>query len=232
MIRGALASRYGIGALGRGVIRPASGGWWLSGGIAAANCIAAYQAKGAADYAASKVNLANPGTYNLVEIGGAVNWSASVGWSGFSTLSRCLDTKIANIINQSSSAVIRVTDVSNNSTVMFGGYDNAADGIYFAYFTSTGWQFFLNQGPVTQNVATSTGTGVLAIAGPDYFLDGIDKGNFSQTANTLARSPYIGAQHYTTPVQYTNGSIQAVSVYNSTITPAQVAAVSNAMAAL
>jgi len=39
--------------------------WWLSGGIAAANCVAAYQPKGAASLEASYVNLANPGTYNL-----------------------------------------------------------------------------------------------------------------------------------------------------------------------
>jgi hypothetical protein len=79
MIRGALGSRYGIGALGRGVIRPASGGWWLSGGIAAANCIAAYQAKGAADYAASLVNLANPGTYNCTAPAGNPAFDTSVG---------------------------------------------------------------------------------------------------------------------------------------------------------
>ena len=38
-----------------------AGGWWdLNGTIT--SCIAAYQPKGAASYAASKVNLANPGT--------------------------------------------------------------------------------------------------------------------------------------------------------------------------
>ncbi len=41
--------------------------WWLAGGIPAENCIAAYQPKGAASYAASKVNLANPGTYDAYE---------------------------------------------------------------------------------------------------------------------------------------------------------------------
>ena len=54
--------------------------WWLSGGIAAANCIVAYQPKGAADYATSKVNLANPGTLNLTDPTNYPAWSASNGW--------------------------------------------------------------------------------------------------------------------------------------------------------
>lgn len=58
-----------------------AGGWWLSGGIAAANCIAAYQPKGAADLAASKVNLANPGTYNAFA-GADPTWDAINGWIG------------------------------------------------------------------------------------------------------------------------------------------------------
>lgn len=55
----ALGSRYGIqGALGRSVKRASGGGgWWdLNGTIT--GCVAAYQPKGAASYAASKVNLA------------------------------------------------------------------------------------------------------------------------------------------------------------------------------
>jgi len=61
--------------------------WWLAGGINAANCIAAYQPIGAADYATSKVNLANPGTYDAYE-GTAPDWSAVTGWTFDSTNSQ------------------------------------------------------------------------------------------------------------------------------------------------
>ena len=56
----------------------ANASWWLAGGIAAANCVAAWRAKGAASYAASKVNLTGNAAYDLGEIGGgAVSWSAA-----------------------------------------------------------------------------------------------------------------------------------------------------------
>lgn len=54
--------------------------WYLAGGVDAANCVAAYQAKGAASYAASKVNLANPGMYDL-EGQTPPSWDASNGWT-------------------------------------------------------------------------------------------------------------------------------------------------------
>lgn len=55
--------------------------WWLAGGIAAANCIAAYQPKGAASYAASLVNLNNPGTRNLTNTGTDPSWDSTNGWT-------------------------------------------------------------------------------------------------------------------------------------------------------
>ena len=59
--------------------------WWLTGGISAANCIAAYQPKGAADYAASKVNLAKPGTYDAADGTAYPTWSAAAGWIAATT---------------------------------------------------------------------------------------------------------------------------------------------------
>ena len=211
------------------VVSAASTWWDLNGTIT--SCVAAWQAKGAASYAASKVNLANGGTYDLAEIGGgSVNWETGVGWSGFSSLSRCLDTGIANAITKTWSAIIRVTGVSTNSTVMMGCWSSGNDGIYFAYFTSTGWQFSFNHtSPV--NVASS-GSGVLAIAGTDIFLNGTDVGNLTPRTYTVSRSPYIGAQHYTSATQFTNGSIQAAAFYNATLTSTQIGNLTTAMAAL
>lgn len=49
--------------------------WWTPCGCNLADAVAAYAAKGAASYAASKINLANPGTYDLVEDVNIPNWS-------------------------------------------------------------------------------------------------------------------------------------------------------------
>jgi len=55
------------------------GKWWLAGNINPANCVAAYQAKGAANLASAKVNLANPGTYDLMAVNGNVGFSTANG---------------------------------------------------------------------------------------------------------------------------------------------------------
>lgn len=49
--------------------------WWLTNGV---TCIAAFQPMGALDYATSKINIANPGTYNIIS--GSVNWTSDGGW--------------------------------------------------------------------------------------------------------------------------------------------------------
>lgn len=55
--------------------------WYLPNGIVLSDVVAAYAAKGAASYAASKINLANPGTYNLTEVATSLNWDAILGWN-------------------------------------------------------------------------------------------------------------------------------------------------------
>lgn len=85
--------RYGalqIGALGAHILgskllraHTAGGGggnWWLSGGITSGQCVCAYNAKGAASYAASKSNLNNPGTNDATD-GVVPTWANGVGWT-------------------------------------------------------------------------------------------------------------------------------------------------------
>jgi hypothetical protein len=95
------------------------GGWWLAGGIAPANCVAAYQAKGATSKAASLVNLAQPGTYDLTETG-TVNWDAVAGWTGFTSTTDYL----------TSTAVIPGANPISASIVFF--YDAWFDGNFYA----------------------------------------------------------------------------------------------------
>ena len=115
--------------------------WWLAGGIAAADCIVAYQPKGAASYAASKVNLANPGTYNATDIN-APDWATATGWY-FSGVNKGLnaaypsDTKpvtyIARIKCPANAAAQRaifgttkdggaVLRINTNNSITFTGY--------------------------------------------------------------------------------------------------------------
>lgn len=57
------------------------GDWWLGGGlIDSGDVVAAYRAIGAASQAASKVNLANPGTFDLSDGASTPTWNATDGW--------------------------------------------------------------------------------------------------------------------------------------------------------
>lgn len=62
-------------------VRATTQKWYLPNGIILSDVVAAYAAKGAASYAASKINLANPGTYNLTEVATSLNWDAILGWN-------------------------------------------------------------------------------------------------------------------------------------------------------
>lgn len=55
--------------------------WYLTGSVSTADVVAAWQAKAAADYAASLVNLDNPGTDDLTELVGTVPWTSATGWA-------------------------------------------------------------------------------------------------------------------------------------------------------
>jgi len=63
--------------------------WWdpnneglaVIGAYRAINSVGTPWASGPADYASSKINQANPGTYDLVEGNGALPWAAATGWT-------------------------------------------------------------------------------------------------------------------------------------------------------
>ena len=57
--------------------------WWLSGGISAANCLGAFRATSAGSKSNSLVNLNDPGTNPLVEVGTAISQDDVNGWTGF-----------------------------------------------------------------------------------------------------------------------------------------------------
>lgn len=65
---------FGPSQLG-GICRGAAESWWQAGGTTGA--VAAYLAKGAASYAASKVNLVSPGTYDLTDGATFPGWVAT-----------------------------------------------------------------------------------------------------------------------------------------------------------
>lgn len=99
------------GGKGLSSVPPLPSGWWDNNG-AIAGCVGAYQGLGAATYAASLANLANPGVNNLADGNHAPTFDSASGWK-FNGSSQYLDTGIL---------------VTNNHTLIVAFYGGAEFG--------------------------------------------------------------------------------------------------------
>lgn len=206
--------------------------WWLSGGISAANCLAAYQPRGAASQAASYSNLNAPGTNDAV-VGVAPLWDAFNGWQfdgstqyltsvsvnggGCTVIVRYVDYAGSNV-----NARLVGTAVGSDSEprlYIMPGYGNA---VYYHYGAAGS---DLNKSPYLQS-------GILAIAGNKAYRNGVLDGTLPGSWSGTNNNPLgIGAQKNSTGANYfRRANVQAVAIYNTVLTDAQVLAVSNAMA--
>lgn len=210
--------------------------WYLSGGIAAANCIAAYTPKGAASLAASYDNNAAPGngladgTYDAAP-GVAPAWDAATGWT-FDGAATYLTTGVTPPNSNAYTFIVRCDAGANNSRSPYGQI--ATCGHYILANNGVGGVAYNNGNNVaTTKVPLETADVVLACVGAKAFRNGIDEnivlGNFDGTTLSI----YIGAIHRASSItNYWDGTIVAFAIYNTAISDAQVLAVSNAMAAL
>ena len=201
--------------------RGAAEEWWEAGG--AAGCVAAYQAKAAADYATSKVNLANPGTYDAYE-GVAPSWDAVNGWKDFSVLSAYLSTGIVPVSGYT--VLIRFIDASTNDENLY------LFGMLYYYITprrqlGVGTKF--SNGGVYALSDSGTVSGILGMAGHTAYKNGVSVGTIPagpSPSNVLEIGRYnpIGLQ--------TKAKIQAFALWSRTLSAAEVSTYTAAMAAL
>lgn len=194
--------------------------WWLAGGVAAGDCVAAYQAKGAASYAASKVNLANPGTYDAADGTAYPTWDAATGWTGGS--GKNLLTGVVPV--KTYSCIVKVdgasgppigTATSDVSVLRWRISINYASSLLF----QIGSYYFHSP---------SVGTGVMALTYGGCYIDGIRVENgFSTSAVTSVPIRLLSDNMGTM-----SGRLHAAAIYSSTLTATQVAAITAAMQAL
>ena len=206
-----------------------AGGWWLSGGIDPANCVAAYQAKGAASYAASKVNLANPGTHDAVDGSSYPTWDASDGWTGGS--SRYLTTDVQPPSGDESwSMLVRFSNATPdypdwNAHAIFISESGYSRG--FGVLIASNSLRLRNGGDYN---AGKPASGVAGVAGKTAYLNGSSAGTIGD--GEYYRDAPMKFFVYYNNARFFNGKIQCAAVYNITLTSAQMAALSTAMAAL
>ncbi len=220
MLGGPLGGGGGMGYVlgqGRG---GAAAQWWLSGGVSASNAIAVYQPKGAASLAASYTNLANPGTYTAAP-GTAPTFDTATGWT-FNGSTQYLST---GIIPPTSAWTYLCRFSNATGGQLFGFYSGAATTTVFP--NTGGFRYYYNRAELKK--ASGVTSGVIGVAGSTAYLDGADDGAIAipWTGNTT-NIVLLGFGNVT---RY-NGKIQALAIYDTTLSAAQVAAISAAMAAL
>ena len=214
---------YGMGVLEAPVPAP----WWE---VAGKTCVAAYQPKGAASYAASKVNLANPGTYNVTSGLGDPTWGATDGWQFNGT--QWLQTGVT----ATNSLTWLIRYANHGATTMGGifGVEDTGNAQIVMYPNLYGMQF-KSGGALTILRPDDWAAGVGA-ASPEYgYWNGTSKGALADPlSGSTAHTIPIGANYgRVNDLYYTQAvNILAFALYSATLTAEEIATVSAAMAAL
>ena len=198
--------------------------WWLAGGIPAANCFAAYQPESAVSYAASKVNLANPGTYNATE-GAAPDWDAVNGWK-FNGSSYYLTTGLSS--GSGYSMIIKFTNASVNGGMLAGmQYGGSGDRFYLRPVEGGSHRY--GYGNSSTTAAGAANNGVMALTPTKGFLNGLQDATLTGTL-TNNQTIFIGCYSGSSgnPAYYTDADIQAIAIYDIDIS-AYISALTTAM---
>ena len=213
----------------------AASSWWLAGGIDPANCVVAYQPKGAASYAASKVNLANAGTYDAVDGTSYPDWDATNGWifDGANAEYLYPNGFYPDKTNYDWSMIVRFSNASAAvGTNVLLGINDAYD--FFYIYAKTGGNHGFGHGNKFFLPSPNKTSGVLCMAGLECYANGVHEGTIATpTVYNQQLLMGIGAtMRANSPLEYYYGYMQAVAIYNATLTSTQVGLLTTAMAAL
>ncbi len=215
--------------------------WWNPDGATpgggGGSCVAAYQAKGAASYAASLVNLSLPGTYDLTENAGAVSWTVA-GWAFLAASVKSFNTGIIPALNQTWSSLIQfagMTWVVNS--VLAGFYDDAVQsGAFYTaqHFGANSMRVYNGDRASPADNVGQVLTGNYGFAGITVYENGLAEAtSIPALAGTTNIPIYIGAVNYNNvAVAFCTGTITAYVVYNVILTAPRALARAVAMAAL
>ncbi len=207
--------------------------WWLSGGIAAANCYCAYQPKGAANYAASKLDLNTLGN-NAADGAAFPTWDVVNGWKFDKALTQYLITAYTPDADQSNTMIIQYTnnDLAVNRVIV-GGMNNALNaGIALQAQTGAGGVGYWNTGQ--RVVAPPLAAGNVCVAGTQGYRNGAPEGAAIGVVGGPYSAVYIGCTNRAGVGAALPSTVyvRAFALYTVAITAAQVLAVATAMAAL
>lgn len=199
---------------------------WYRSGIP--QPIAAYQAIGASSYAASKINLANPGTYDLVE-GNAPSFATATGWAG-DGIANYLKTGIT-CLQRSHSFMVRFSDVANTGYVC--GWNNASGNRFTISPALTAGGVRYRYGSLDTNNVPVMVTGTLGIGNGYGWRNGIAETAQGVLVDGALLDIFIGCVNANgVPDGYIAGNILAVIVWATALTAAEMLKCHDMMMAL
>lgn len=207
---------------GEGVTIPILNDWW---GVAGATCLAAYQPIGAASQAAAKVNLANPGTYDLVVALTEPSWDSINGFTGNST--GYFNTGIPS--SSVKTSILRLDTISRGGTYCPYGQANAGSNQrnHLTFLSSTNTYAYGNYVPVAD---TST-SGIYCISSQNGYKNGVDVCDIPSGDSQPSAQLFLMALNSVSPFGFV-GTLQAAAFYSDELSAAEVAALTTRMAAL
>lgn len=207
----------------------AAAGWWE---VSGKTCVAAYQPKGAASYAASLSNLANPGTYDAAE-GVAPTWATGTGWT-FNGSTQWLTSGITPGAPQGWSLILAYTGRADGGWASLTGIDGGAGyGLILAEWSS-GIPYFYNGGSAYGSNGDLPAAGVIAVANDGGFIDGTQELTIaSATVNYSTNTVVIGGIGAGGSANsFKAFTCVAWAIYSDALTDGEVATLTTAMAAL
>lgn len=224
-----------IGSLADVIIRSGGGGaapdWWDPNGVGL-SCIAAYLAKGVANYAASLLDLTGNGN-NLVEGNGAVPWAAGTGWAVVEAAAQYFNTGLVPANDQSWSMFVQFAGLVN-----FGLIAGQSSGVnrYFFLRPDRGAGSLVYANGTNLIVAPNLLAGNTGVAGNQGYRNGaIDGGAIGAGAGVSVQNIFIGCYNNGgIPANFITANIYAVAIYDggAAAVQAEAAAIAAAMAAL
>jgi hypothetical protein len=189
-----------------------------------------YQPKGAASLAASYVNLANPGTYDAA-LGAAPSFDEATGWT-FNGIDQYLTT---GVVPASGWSMIARVSGAGGGTI-FGQRSIAVGSTSHQIVPNATGNIvaYRNGGSIDVTKSPGLTSGILAMAGNAAYRNGINENITLQAfGGETPLAMFLGARNNQNVVHaFFSGSIAAFAIYNTTLSAAQVAAISAAMALL
>lgn len=198
--------------------------WWY---VPGKTCVAAYQPKGAASYAASLTDLSGSG--NHATEGVAPTWNVGTGWT-FDGIDDYLRTGWVPGNDQSQSLLIQFVAYSGTGFAL--GCGSGGNALFGARPSNHTGVVYRNGASLI--VAPLLANGNLAVAGATAYRNGIaEPGSIGAWVGSTTDDLVIGALHLNNAATLWGAlTVVAVSVYSDELSAAEVATVSAAMAAL